>query len=92
MKVLMQAKLIPDGSTVIKRTGSYTQILKHELLVYQNQNADKNQPIKISGCFLVNERGNIEQIDSEKEFIWVVEWDELREWMIEKEEEIEPPQ
>lgn len=74
MLVLLPAKMIPDHATVSKRTGEYTMVLRHDLTVYV---VKPDGPLKITGYFLVNERGDINQVTEETRLHWHVTAEEL---------------
>lgn len=71
LDILMLAGTVPHGSTVRKRTGEKAYTLRHNLVVYQDQKSD-TPPMTINGLFIVDERGNINQIAPDKIVCWSV--------------------
>lgn len=72
IQVLLPAFRIPDGSVVSKRTGMSPYALKHSLKVFRSGLAEKLEPLVIQGFFLVNERGDINQIGDDTPLHWHV--------------------
>jgi hypothetical protein len=63
LRILLPVEVIPEGSTVSKRTGEYTYVLKRNLKIYGSTKEDGDKkPMVIDGFFLVNERGDINQV------------------------------
>lgn len=79
LAVLLPAWQIPDKSTVHKRTGEQHLILRHELRLYQPQvkGTERLEPVVVRGCFLLNERGDINQIEAETKLCWVTTAEDL---------------
>jgi len=75
IRVLLPAHKIPEGATVTKRSGDKLYTLRRELLLYTNEG--KN--VLASGCFLCDNVGNANQVDSELELHWVLTTNELLE-------------
>ena len=70
LRILLPAGSIPSGSTVSKRTGEATLILRHGLKVYSDTKGEK--PMEIDGLFLVDGSGNINQTSPKTLFHWHV--------------------
>jgi hypothetical protein len=66
--VVLPARMIPDRATVTKRTGDVRYVLRHDLTLYT---LDKN-PTTVSGFFLVSDRGDVNQVQADKRFCWLV--------------------
>lgn len=78
LKVLFPLKDIPDGSTVIKKTGNMQYIVNSEFVIY-HQSGHK-QIIKADhGCkFLMStSKSNISAVDGSTEVLWVVDHEPL---------------
>ena len=86
MKVLISAKEIPVGSTVIKKTGSYEYTILDEIQIYQDGDK-KTIPAQGGARFLTNGDGAFSAVDGSLELLWVVEEEELIQFLEERSEE-----
>lgn len=68
--ILLQACKIPDRAHVRKRTGEQEFVLVRNITLYQSKKGI--QPVKIEGYFLMNERGDVTQINSAQFLHWRV--------------------
>lgn len=77
IKIILKAGDIPDRSTVTKKTGTKEYTLKEKITIYPSYKSEK-QVIKGNGCvFLVDEYGDINSFDVDKELIWCTDCDTL---------------
>lgn len=67
--VLLPAHKIPDGAIISRRTGDYRYTLRHGVTVYPVPKTDA-KPLKIDGFFVVNERGDINQVTPDTLLHW----------------------
>jgi hypothetical protein len=96
MKVLVRAGLLPDGALVTKRTGTSQFRIRRRMRFYTNGGADESQRQTITpkdGCVILVEvnngdRGNdaVNIYPSTTEFMWLVDSEELEDWLREKHE------
>lgn len=70
IRILLPANLIPDTSIVSKRSGESTFTLKHSLRVYPETKGEK--VLTIEGCFLVGQRGDVNQVSDKTLLHWHV--------------------
>lgn len=72
IKVVMPAHMIPDGSTVYKKTGTYRHTLKTSLLIYliSGKNPKKIKHSIKNSVFLIGHRGGINEVKGDIELIW----------------------
>lgn len=75
LSIILRADMIPDRAEVTKVTGGVVYILRHELTVYPSIPAEK--PLIVSGLFLVGSRGDINQVNSEKQLCWRIPAEEF---------------
>jgi len=79
ISVLLKSDMIPDGSTVTKRTGDKRYTLKKKIKVFTGAvKMDKPVELDVEGTFLVDSNGNINQIDSSAILGWITNLDDLR--------------
>lgn len=74
--LVVQAALVPDGSTVSKKTGSKPYTLRHTLKVYRDSSVGGPTPFEMQGCFLLSD-GSVDQINPSTELLWRVSVAEL---------------
>jgi hypothetical protein len=94
--ITLTAAEIPNGATVTKPTGTARYTIRHNLKLYQDQKAkgdtladrrpgeaDKGalRPVEIAGDFLVNPRGDINQIDPDARLVWLATAGEILDWL-----------
>lgn len=60
IELTLQAEQIHDRAVVTKVKGTVPYVLRHNLTVYSDTKGEK--PVVMNGFFLVNERGDINQI------------------------------
>ena len=79
VKVLMEAKNIPENSIVTKKTGEKRYTLKNKINVYSADDVRPEEKVKlnIDGYFLFGARGSINQIAEDLELCWMVSLEEL---------------
>ncbi len=69
MELLIQAKHIPDGTTVYKKTGEASFILRDELNIYAygEGTGQPKRDVKVAkDCkFMIDERGNVNVVSGE---------------------------
>lgn len=72
LKILLPAKQIPHGSTVMKRTGHYQLTLSHEIRIFVPNKQEEMQPQFIKGFFLQGApQADLNQIAGDTELLWV---------------------
>jgi len=86
MKVILPASDIPVGATVTKRTGEVEYLLKDEIKIYTRMvEGSAPQVIKGEGVlYLIGERGDISAVSSSITLCWVVDEDDLLDWLEER--------
>jgi hypothetical protein len=82
LSLVLRADFIPDGAIVTKKTGAVTFVLRHGLTVYTDTKGE--QPMKIDGVFLLNDRGQINQIKPETLLGWSQRAEDLYEWLVDQ--------
>jgi hypothetical protein len=70
LRVLLPASKIPNGATITKRTGEVVYILRQGLKVYSDTKGER--PLDIEGVFLINTRGEINQVKPDTLLHWHV--------------------
>ncbi len=81
IRVLLPAGKIPVNSTVCKPTGRAEFVLKDVIRIY-NSPEGIPQEIKTDGClFLVGPRGDINAIGKDTPMMWIVDAEELLEYL-----------
>lgn len=74
LRIVREARFIPDGSTITKLTGEKEYILKHKLPVYM---LDKENRLDVEGIFITCMSG-VNQIKPHTELIWKTTLDHLK--------------
>jgi len=90
MKVLMPAHMLPDGALVTKKTGSVKFRIRRQMRFYTGGGADESQRQTIKprdGCVILVDVGDdygrdaVNIYPGSTEFMWLVDSDELEEWL-----------
>ena len=89
LRVLLPAEKIPDRSCVFKRTGEVGYVLRRDLTLYQ-YGKEAAAAVKITGYFLVGERGDITQIPPDAVLHWSTTADNLVDMLRESWEQENP--
>lgn len=74
--VIVRASVIPDASTVSKKTGLKEYILRHGLRVYRESSLGGPIPLEMQGVFLLS-GDSVHQIEPDTELLWRVSVAEL---------------
>jgi hypothetical protein len=80
IRVVMQAKDIPDGATVSKKTGMLQYTVRRELRVYYDKHKDAEPTVlkaQDGAVFLVGREGDINAYDRDTELLWFAPIEEL---------------
>lgn len=99
MKVLVPAWMLPDGALVTKRTGTSQFRIRRRMRFYTGGGADESQRQTIlprDGCVILVEvnngdRGNdaVNIYPGSTEFMWLVDSDDLEDWLRERRQDDE---
>jgi hypothetical protein len=84
MKVLIPANEIPLGSTVTKKTGDKTYIIKNKIRIYGDPSLQKEIKADENVRFLVGNDANIVMITDNTELLWHVSDMDLYYYLYEK--------
>lgn len=87
ISVILAAKFIPDGSTVVKKGGTKLHTLKREIKIFRyKEKLDQYSPqtIKTDGCVYIipNEFSkSIEACDEDIELVWQTDFETLQDFL-----------
>jgi len=82
MKLLIEAKQIPNGATVSKKTGDCVYTLRDEIKIWgtctpENMDTLKELRSDKETRFMISENGNINVVSGDKELLWHASNEEL---------------
>jgi hypothetical protein len=82
IKILLPAKQIPHGSTVSKKTGSYTLTLNHRVRIFVPNDISDFAAQEIQGFFLQGApQADLNQIDGDTELHWHVGAEDFKDYL-----------
>ena len=76
LELLLPAKMIPDGAQVFAIAGSRPFTMRQGLKVYPVPKTN-GDIVDIKGCFIVGDKGTINQVDPDRKFRWEIKADDL---------------
>jgi len=80
IKIILRAVNIPDKSVVTKKTGTKEFVLRKSISVYIA--GEEKQDIKAEGSvFLIDNEGNINSFDWNKELLWRTTYNKLYQFL-----------
>lgn len=83
INVMLPAEKIPDQARVAKVGGEQPYILRHNLILWGTESeADPKKAVEVTGHFLVNERGDINQVPPGKVLRWLVTAEDLVDMLV----------
>lgn len=86
MKLILEAKSIPVGSTVTKKTGEKEYTIRDDIKIYGSTSPEQKETLRelkadAGTRFMVSNDGNINIIQGDLELIWHVEPNVLYDWL-----------